>query len=85
MIEMFCLFQKAGVAALAMLPVLIINLISVKKESRFPAPACDGRRLHSTACNERTTPLVPLASLDLPNQGQARNSRMAVYPQGKKP
>jgi hypothetical protein len=29
MIEMFCLFQKAGVAALAMLPVLIINLISV--------------------------------------------------------
>ena len=29
--------------------------------SRFPAPAASGgRRLRSTACNNRTTPLVPL-------------------------
>ena len=40
------------------------------KESRFPAPACGGRRLHSTACQERTAPLVPLAALDLPNRGR---------------
>jgi hypothetical protein len=39
------------------------------KGSRFPAPACGGRRLRSTACTMRTTPLVPLASLDLPNRG----------------
>ena len=38
------------------------------KESRFPAPACGGRRLRSTAFNGRSTPLVPLASLDLPKQ-----------------
>jgi len=41
-----------------------------KKESRFPAPGCAGRRLRSTASSERTTPLVPLASLDLPNRGR---------------
>jgi len=40
------------------------------KESRFPAPASGGRRLRSTACNARTTPLVPLAPLDSPNRGR---------------
>ena len=40
------------------------------KESRFPAPAYGGRRLRSTAYHQRTTPLVPLASLDLPNRGR---------------
>jgi len=44
--------------------------VSSKKESRFPAPACGGRRLRSTARDERTTPLVPLAPLDLPNRGR---------------
>jgi copper(I)-binding protein/cytochrome oxidase Cu insertion factor (SCO1/SenC/PrrC family) len=39
------------------------------KESRFPAPGCAGRRPRSTAYNERSALLVPLASLDLPNQG----------------
>jgi hypothetical protein len=38
------------------------------KESRFPAPTFGGRRLRSTACHERTTPLVPLAALDSPNR-----------------
>jgi C-terminal processing protease CtpA/Prc len=38
------------------------------KESRFPAPGCAGRRLCSTAGKGRTTPLVPLALLDLPNR-----------------
>jgi hypothetical protein len=41
-----------------------------QKESRFPAPAYGGRRLRSTACYERTTPLVPLAALDSPNRGR---------------
>ena len=40
------------------------------KVSHFPAPACGGRRLRSTASNLRTTLLVPLASLDSPNQGR---------------
>ena len=40
------------------------------KESRFPAPAFGGRRLRSTACHQRTAPLVPLAMLDLPNRGR---------------
>ncbi len=44
--------------------------LSLLKESRFPAPTKGGRRLRSTTCNERTTPLVPLASLDLPNRGR---------------
>ncbi len=39
-------------------------------ESRFPAPAYGERRLRSTECNERSTLLVPLAALDLPNQGR---------------
>ena len=38
------------------------------KEFCFPAPAGGGRRLRSTACNKRTIPLVPLASLVLPNR-----------------
>jgi len=42
----------------------------MNEESRFPAPGYAGRRLRSTACNERTTPLVPLASLDLPNRAR---------------
>ena len=42
--------------------------VAIMKESRFPAPACGGRRLRSTAYNGRATPLVPLASLDLPNR-----------------
>ena len=41
-----------------------------RKESRFPAPGCAGRRLRSTACHKRTAPLVPLALLDLSNQGR---------------
>jgi len=63
----------------------IILPVHAVKESRFPAPACGGRRLRSTAWNWRTTLLVSLASLDLPNRRQARSSRMAVCPQGKKP
>ncbi len=39
-------------------------------ESRFPAPAYGGRRLRSTARDRRSTLLVPLALLDLPNQGR---------------
>jgi hypothetical protein len=42
---------------------------SAYEESRFPAPGYAGRRLRSTANNEHTTPLVPLALLDLLNQG----------------
>ena len=41
-----------------------------KKESRFPSFAFGENRLRSTACNWRTPPLVPLASLDLPNRGR---------------
>jgi hypothetical protein len=40
------------------------------REAPLPAPACGGRRLRSTAYHKRTTPLVPLASLDLPNRGR---------------
>jgi len=40
------------------------------KESRFPSFACGKNRLRSTACHERAPPLVPLASLDLPNRGR---------------
>ncbi len=57
---------------------------TVTKESRFPAPTKGGRRLRSTTCNERTTPLVPLASLDLPNRGRrvAYGSKEAGLSQG---
>ena len=40
------------------------------KVFRFPSFACGKNRLRSTACHQRTTPLVPLALLDLPNRGR---------------
>jgi len=39
------------------------------KESRFPSFAFGENRLRSTALN-KPPPLVPLASLDLPNRGR---------------
>jgi len=43
---------------------------AINKESRFPSFAFGENRLRSTACNGRTAPLVPLASLDSPNRGR---------------
>jgi hypothetical protein len=45
-------------------------MMHLHKESRFPSFASGENRLRSTACKKRTTPLVPLASLDLPNRGR---------------
>jgi hypothetical protein len=39
-------------------------------ESRFPSFASGENRLRSTACIQRTPPLVPLAPLDSPNRGR---------------
>ncbi|MGI9321596.1 MAG: proton-conducting transporter membrane subunit, partial [Thiogranum sp.] len=66
---------------------LLITIFSLgyMKESRFPAPGYTGRRLRSTAENKRTTPLVPLAALDLPSRGRrvaygsARRERQREY------
>jgi hypothetical protein len=41
-----------------------------EKESLFPSFAFGENRLRSTACNQRTPPLVPLAPLDSPNRGR---------------
>jgi hypothetical protein len=59
-------YRHGGVAAsagrLRAVSPRLDKVINESRESRFPAPACGGRRLRSTACNERTIPLVPLAS-----------------------
>ena len=39
---------------------------SPQRESRFPAPGYAGRRLHSTAQNGRSTPLVPFTRYGTP-------------------
>jgi hypothetical protein len=47
----------------------MITRISSLKVSRFPSFAFGENRLRSTALN-KPPPLVPLASLDLPNRGR---------------
>jgi predicted pyridoxine 5'-phosphate oxidase superfamily flavin-nucleotide-binding protein len=52
------------------LPEQLAAVALDEKESRFPSFAFGENRLRSTACNQRTPPLVPLASLDSPNRGR---------------